>query len=74
MTQLDVSIVKNTRLSESATLQFRVEGFNLPNHPNFAQPNAVLGGAGFGRILNTLGRTLGMGTARQIQIAVRLQY
>jgi hypothetical protein len=74
LAQIDVSVVKNTRLSESSNLQFRAEGFNLFNHPNFAQPGAVFGSGSFGRILNTLGRTLGMGTARQIQLALRLQF
>jgi hypothetical protein len=74
LAQIDVSVVKNTRLSESSNLQFRAEGFNLFNHPNFAQPGAVFGSGSFGRILNTLGRTLGMGTARQIQLALRMQF
>lgn len=72
--QIDVSALKNTRLSESAVLQFRAECFNLPNHPAFAQPGAMLGSGSFGKILNTLGRTLGMGTSRQIQLALRLQF
>jgi len=74
LAQIDVSALKNTRLRESAVLQFRAECFNLPNHPAFAQPGAVLGTAGFGKILNTLGRTFGMGTSRQIQLALRLQF
>jgi hypothetical protein len=72
--QLDVSAIKATRIRDSASLQFRVECFNVLNHPNFAQPNAVFGNASFGKMLNTLGRTLGMGTARQIQLALRLQF
>ena len=74
LAQIDLSAAKNTRVGESALLQFRVECFNLPNRPQFAQPGTVYGSAGFGRILNTLGRTLGMGTSRQIQLALRLQF
>lgn len=35
---VDLSLVKNTRLSERVTLQLRVDCFNLFNHPNFANP------------------------------------
>jgi hypothetical protein len=35
---LDLSIVKNTALGKSATLQLRVDVFNVLNHPNFANP------------------------------------
>jgi hypothetical protein len=74
LAQVDVSAIKNTRLSEPVNLQFRAEFFNVVNHPNFAQPVALLGSSSFGKVLNTLGRTLGMGTARQIQLALRLQF
>jgi hypothetical protein len=74
LAQVDVSAIKNTRLSELVNLQFRAEFFNVINHPTFAQPVALLGSSSFGKVLNTLGRTLGMGTARQIQLALRLQF
>jgi len=41
LTNLDFSVFKNNhirRISESFNLQFRVELFNLLNHPNFALP------------------------------------
>ena len=38
-TNIDFSITKNTRITESLNLQFRAEFFNLFNHPNFALPN-----------------------------------
>jgi len=34
----DFSVFKNTALTEKVTLQFRAEFYNLPNHPNFANP------------------------------------
>jgi hypothetical protein len=36
--QFDLSIFKNTPVTERVTVQFRAEFFNLLNHPNFASP------------------------------------
>jgi hypothetical protein len=41
ITSLDFSVFKNNRIkriSENFNLQFRVEMFNILNHPNFAPP------------------------------------
>lgn len=35
---LDVSLAKNFKVTERSSLQFRAEAYNLPNHPNFANP------------------------------------
>ena len=35
LTNLDFSLVKDTKLGESRNLQFRAEFFNVLNHPNF---------------------------------------
>jgi TonB dependent receptor len=72
--QIDFSILKKTRFTESKNLEFRAEFFNLFNHPNFDEPNSFFDTAGFGQIFNTLGRTLGVGTSRQIQLALRFNY
>jgi hypothetical protein len=37
--ELDLSIQKNTKITERITLQFRAEGFNVLNRANFFQPN-----------------------------------
>jgi hypothetical protein len=34
----DMSVVKNTKIGERLSAQFRVEFFNFLNHPNFANP------------------------------------
>jgi carboxypeptidase family protein/TonB-dependent receptor-like protein len=47
---VNASLVKNTRLSETIDLQFRAEVFNLFNHPNFDLPDNFLGSPTFGRI------------------------
>ena len=52
LANLDVSMTKNTRLSERVTLQFRAEAFNVANRANFDLPDAVLGSGTYGRILS----------------------
>ena len=47
---VNLSLMKNTALSERITLQFRAEAFNLFNHPNFNLPDNFLGSPTFGRI------------------------
>jgi hypothetical protein len=47
---VNVSLLKNTRLTEGVNLQFRAEAFNLFNHPNFNLPDNFLGSPTFGRI------------------------
>ena len=44
----DLSLIKDTRLKESLTLQFRAEALNLTNTPVFAPPNTVFGSPQFG--------------------------
>jgi len=51
-------------------LQFRGDFYNLPNHPNFADPNGLRGRSDFGQITTIL---LGS-TGRQTQISMRLEF
>jgi hypothetical protein len=71
---VDFSVLKETKLGESRILEFRAEFFNVFNHPAFAEPDTTFGAPGFGEIFNTLGRTLGAGTSRQIQFALRFSF
>ncbi|MGA9632832.1 MAG: hypothetical protein WBQ63_15500, partial [Candidatus Acidiferrales bacterium] len=42
----DISILKNTKITERVNMQFRTDFYNAFNHPQFADP----GGAAFGSI------------------------
>lgn len=46
MVETDIGIVKNTRINERFSLEFRGEVFNVFNHPNFAVPNLTAFNAG----------------------------
>jgi len=42
LTQVDLSIDRKFPITERVNLQFRADAFNVFNHPNFANPGAVL--------------------------------
>ena len=71
---VDFSMLKETKLGETRNLEFRAEFFNIFNHPAFAQPDTTFGTPSFGQIFNTLGSTLGAGTSRQIQLALKFSF
>jgi hypothetical protein len=63
--QIDFALQRRFRLSESASLQFRAEAFNILNHPNFANPSNISGdplhdkvSQGFGYSQQTLANSL----------------
>jgi len=64
----DVSVIKDTAITERWNVQFRAEFFNLFNHANFANPIADVTSPAFGRIGSTVG------FPRQVQFGVRLQW
>jgi len=63
---LDIALIKHTKLSEQFDLEFRGEIFNITNTPAFAQPNGSFGSAAFGSIISTTT------DPRVVQFAVRL--
>jgi hypothetical protein len=61
--QFDVGLHRNFKVTEKAGMEFRVEAFNILNHPNFANPSANLTAyptvsvpANFGRATRTMAR------------------
>ncbi len=75
--QLDFSVIKDTTLTETVTLQFRAEIFNIFNRPNFTNPDSVRTSPAFGESQSVVGQTTvetstGPGFGRQIQFALKL--
>jgi hypothetical protein len=64
---VNVSLLKDTNLSEDLNLQIRAEFFNLFNHPNFNLPDNFLGSPTFGRITSAR-------DPRHIQFGVKLLF
>ncbi len=55
ISNFDMALEKDVRLSESRSLEFRMEGFNVFNHAQFYGPAAVNGNissANFGQVVN----------------------
>ncbi len=50
---LDLSLRKNTAITEKVRTEFRAEFFNAPNHANWGVPSRDTGNAAFGRITST---------------------
>jgi hypothetical protein len=64
---LNVSLSRRIRLAETRALQFRVETFNLPNHPNFNLPENrvdIISGGTISRAKNN----------RSVQLGARLEF
>ena len=81
----DVSVVKDEKIKERLTAQFRAEFFNVLNHPNFYNPTGPAGAgfndpsapATFGCGCNTPDQAspnpvLGTGANRSIQLGLKL--
>ena len=69
----DLSLAKNTSISEKLRLQFRAEFFNVFNRANFGSPNAVVFGSASATPSPTAGViTLTSTTSRQIQFGLKL--
>lgn len=65
---IDLSLHKDTHLTESMNLQLRVDAFNMDNTPTFAPPNTSYGSAQFGVV------SAQQNAPRTIQLGVKLLY
>jgi hypothetical protein len=64
---LDLAIVKHTRIGDRMDVEFRGEVFDVFNTPQFGQPNGSFGSAAFGSITSTVT------DPRVVQFAIRIQ-
>jgi hypothetical protein len=64
---VNLSVLKNTRLSERMNLQFRAEAFNAFNRTNFDLPDIFVGDPAFGRIQSAR-------SPRHIQFGLKLLF
>jgi hypothetical protein len=75
LSTLDVSLRKNTNLTERLHMQFRAEFFNILNHSNFLTPNEVVYTSATSGISPTAGViTATSTTSRQIQFGAKVQF
>jgi hypothetical protein len=73
LANLDLSLLKDTRIRERAQLQLRAEFFNLLNHTNLGTPNATV--FSNGAISSSAGIiTATATTSRQIQFGLKLVF
>lgn len=87
MNQLDLAARREFPLSEHRSLELRVEGFNIFNHPNFADPLRFLSSPLFGQSTSMLNLMLGTGSpgsgltpmfqagsSRSLQMTLKLRF
>ena len=74
LANLDLSLLKNTSLTERVGLQFRAEFFNALNHVNLGAPNATVF-ASTGAVSPSAGLITTLATdSRRIQFGLKLTY
>ncbi len=66
----DIALVKKLLLSESKSLQFRVEGFNVFNHAQFFGPAAVEGNISS----SSFGQVIGAAPPRLVQLGLKFVF
>lgn len=70
----DFSLIKDTKVTERVDLQFRADAFDVFNHPNFGNPGVFVGTSTFGEITNTRFPNGDFGSARQLQLGLKLLF
>jgi hypothetical protein len=72
---LDLSLYKDTKITEKTMVEFRADAFNILNHPDFGQPNRTVSTApsnSFGQITSTRFPVGDTGSSRQLQLALKV--
>lgn len=66
----DMALLKNIRVTESKSLQLRVEGFNVFNHAQFFGPQSVNGNIGS----SSFGQVVSANPPRLVQVGVKFLF
>jgi len=69
----DMAVFKNVQITEGRRIQLRVEGFNITNRANFGLPATTVFNSA-GRVSNAGEITTIVGTARQFQFGVKVDF
>jgi hypothetical protein len=74
--QVDTALSRSIQIHEGSSLMFRLETFNVFNHPQLGKPNVNFSTpATFGRITSISNTSpIGTGTARSLQLAARFTF
>ncbi len=73
--QSDWAISRRFPITERAQIQFRAEVFNIFNRAQFANPDGLISASDFGKTYLPLNTTpIGLGTPRQFQFLLKLQF
>lgn len=77
----DLAWTKNTQITERVKAKLVVQGYNIFNHPHFSNPGADPSSLGnlfnsglFGLVTSTVSRPDATTSARQMQVALRLEF
>ena len=66
-------VFKNVQIAGGRRIQLRAEGFNITNHVNLGLPATAVFNSG-GRVSNAGEITTTIGTARQFQFGVKVEF
>ena len=71
----DLALSRRFPITEQVQLQFRAEVFNIFNRAQYANPDGLISASDFGKIYLPLNTTpIGMGTPRQFQFLLKVQF
>ena len=79
--QLDLSLRRTFGITERINLQLRIDGFNILNSANFANPIGIVSSGNFGKSVQMLGNGLGglsalyqIGGPRSFQLSAKVNF